>query len=122
MELWSEIILPDGQRKDPIVFLHGTGSNSAMWKHQVEFFSKRGHPCLSIDLRGHGSSREPYEITDLQTHLSDIEQTLQMQQIPFPSYFIGHSLGSILSLFLASKQPQMVKGVFAASLPAKIIP
>src|SRR5277367_3154866 len=111
MKLWSEIILPQdhhqGHHKDAIVFLHGTGSNSAMWKNQIAFFSKLGHPCLVMDLRGHGFTHEPYETTDLETHLEDVWQTLSINQIRFPAYFVGHSLGAIISLFLASKHPQL---------------
>src|ERR1700722_16887377 len=100
MKLWSEIISSADRDKDPIVFLHGTGSNSIMWKNQISWFNKLGHPCVLIDLRGHGSSHEPYEKADLQTHLSDVEQTLQMNKISFPAYFVGHSLGSIIAVRL----------------------
>ena len=122
MKLWSETILSGDHNKDAIVFLHGTGSNSNMWKNQVHFFSKLGHPCFLIDLRGHGSSHEPYETTNLQTHLDDIQQTLHSSQIPLPAYFVGHSLGAIIAIFLAEKKPDLVKGIFAAALPGKVIP
>jgi len=122
MKLWSEIVLPQEQAREPIVFLHGTGCSSRMWKKQVSFFSQIGHPCYSLDLRGHGSSHEPYEVTDLQTHISDIEQTLQACQVSFPAYFVGHSLGSIISIFMANQHPDKVKSIFAAALPGKIAP
>lgn len=129
MKLWSEIILPaapyvdnaDKSKKESLVFLHGTGSNARMWKNQVAFFNRLGHTCLTMDLRGHGFSHEPYETTDLETHLEDVRQTLQINQINFPAYFVGHSLGAIISLFLANQQPQLVRGIFAACLPGKII-
>ena len=121
MKLWSEIILPPDHCKDAIVFLHGTGSNSSMWKSQMAFFSKLGHPCISVDLRGHGYTHEPYEITNLNTHIEDILQTLPTNQMHLPAYFVGHSLGAIISLFLANKQPELVKGIFAACLPGRII-
>jgi len=43
-----------------------------------------------------------------------------MSQISFPSYFVGHSLGAIIAMFLANKQPDKVKGIFAAGLPGKV--
>jgi pimeloyl-ACP methyl ester carboxylesterase len=122
MKLWSEIISPTDRHKEPIVFLHGTGASSIMWKNQISFFSRLGHPCLLIDLRGHGSSYEPYETADLQAHLNDLEQTLQISSIQFPAYFVGHSLGSIIAMHFAQKQPAMVKSIFAAGLPGRVIP
>lgn len=129
MKLWSEIISPQSLQKDKvrdihknsIVFLHGTGSNARMWRNQVEFLSRHGHTCVTIDLRGHGFSHEPYEPTSLETHLTDVSQTLQNNDI-VPAYFVGHSLGAIIALFLAQRKPELVKGVFAAALPGRIYP
>ena len=63
--------------KSDIVFLHGTGSNARMWKNQVAFFTRLGHKCTLIYLRGHGQSHEPYEKTDLEVQRKDVLETLQ---------------------------------------------
>ncbi len=129
MKLWSETILPGHglrpgnyrNRKSDLIFLHGTGSNARMWKNQVLYFSSIGHACTVIDLRGHGQSHEPYEKTDLEVHRQDILQTLHSGNIHFPAYFIGHSLGSIISIDIAQKHPELVKGIFAACLPGRVL-
>lgn len=129
MKLWSETILPGlnqktgnyRKAKSDIVFLHGTGSNSTMWKNQVSFFSQIGYACTVVDLRGHGQSHEPYEKTDLEVHKQDIVQTLQNNNVHLPAYFVGHSLGSIISLSLAETNAEMVKSVFAACLPGRVL-
>ncbi len=130
MKLWSEIILPATHAasssklsgKDNIIFLHGTGSGSRMWKNQVAFFSAQGYPCTVIDLRGHGASHEPYEKTDLAVHKNDVIETLKAHNVPLPAYFVGHSLGAIISVALAESHPELVRGVFAACLPGKVLP
>jgi pimeloyl-ACP methyl ester carboxylesterase len=126
MKLWSETIIPssqelNGQSKSHIVFLHGTGSNARMWKNQVSYFSRLGYPCTLIDLRGHGQSHEPYEKTDLVVHTQDVLDTLQNSKIKFPAYFVGHSLGAIVALSIAEKHPSLVKAVYAACAPGRLV-
>ena len=130
MKLWSETILPGSynriesglQHKGNMVFLHGTGSSSAMWRQQVKYFSAKGYVCTLIDLRGHGASHEPYEKTDITVHKKDVLETLAVAKINSPAYFVGHSLGAILSMSIAEENPHLVKRVFAACLPGKILP
>jgi len=129
MKLWYETVLPSTREpigkinkiKSDIVFLHGTGSNARMWKNQVAFFSRLGHTCTLMDLRGHGQSHEPYEKTDLEVHRRDVLETLQNSKVKFPAYFVGHSLGAIVALVIAEKHPELVKAVFAACMPAKLV-
>ncbi len=129
MRLWCETVLPSErepiskptENKSDIVFLHGTGSNAHMWKNQLAYFSRLGHTCTLIDLRGHGKSHEHYEKTDLEVHRQDVLETLQNSNVKFPAYFIGHSLGGIVALAIAQKHPEMVKGIFAACVPPKLI-
>ncbi|HEY9788004.1 MAG TPA: alpha/beta hydrolase [Candidatus Obscuribacterales bacterium] len=103
-----------------IVLLHGTGSSGDMWLRQIEFLSRRGHRCFVIDLRGHGQSDEPGHKTDIETHLADVLETLKQTDVRHPAVFVGHSLGSIISLVIAERRPEMVARVFAAAMPGRI--
>lgn len=103
-----------------VVLIHGTGSNGEMWQKQLEFLHKRGHRAYALDLRGHGLSEEPLDITDLEVHIADVMETLQTLDLRYPIVFIGHSLGSILAINIAERHPEMVQRVFAASLPGRV--
>lgn len=105
-----------------VIFIHGTGSNSVMWKHQIAALTQRGYRCFAFDLRGHGGSAEPKETTNIETHLQDLFETIPAHEIQFPAIFIGHSLGAILSVEIAERNPELVDQVFAAALPGKILP
>lgn len=39
----------------PLIFLHGNGSSSAYFEHQIEYFSK-SYRVYAVDTRGHGAS------------------------------------------------------------------
>jgi pimeloyl-ACP methyl ester carboxylesterase len=108
--------------KGEIVFIHGTGSNSQMWRHQVPFFLERGYSCTLIDLRGHGDTPEPGEKTSLRVHADDLAETLLQGSTNLPAYFVGHSLGAIIAVFLAQEKPEWFKTIFAASLPGTVSP
>lgn len=104
-----------------VVLIHGTGSNGEMWSKQLEFLHRRGHRAYALDLRGHGLSEEPLDTTDLEVHMADVLETLQTLDLHYPIVLIGHSLGSILSITIAERHPDMVQRVFAASLPGRVL-
>lgn len=109
-------------RKLPdVVLIHGTGSNGDMWQKQVEYLVDRGHRCIVPDLRGHGRTEEPGQRTDLEVHLEDITETLRLIDIAYPAVFVGHSLGAIISLTLAERQPDYFQRIFAAAVPGRVL-
>lgn len=109
-------------KKGDIVFIHGTGSNSQMWLKQIPFFAERGYGCTLLDLRGHGDTAEPRMKTNLRVHADDVVETLSQANLEMPAYFVGHSLGAIISVFLANEKPELFKAIFAASLPGTVSP
>jgi pimeloyl-ACP methyl ester carboxylesterase len=111
-----------GKARHDVVLLHGTGSNSQMWERQAKFLASHGHRAFLIDLRGHGLSPDHSETCGLSEHDADVLETMKEAGVEFPAYFVGHSLGAIIAVSLASKQPELVKGIFAASLPGKVLP
>lgn len=101
-----------------VILIHGTGSSSQMWTKQAEHLVELGHDCYLIDLRGHGETHEPFEKTDLEAHVGDVLETVQASGVSAPAVWVGHSLGAILSLAIAHRNPEMVDQLFLAALPA----
>jgi pimeloyl-ACP methyl ester carboxylesterase len=104
------------------VLIHGTGSGAEMWRPHLSSLVAKGYRCFLPDLRGHGSSHEPEEQTDIDVHLRDLDETFKKLDINFPAIFIGHSLGATISLYLAERHPELVKQVFAVGMPGKVPP
>lgn len=109
-----------GNTRGDVILIHGTGARAEMWQPQIELLTAAGWHCLVPDLRGHGESAEPCEVTDLQRHMHDLLETLKDYTVRWPAVFVGHSLGSIISLEMAEKNPEMVKKVLAVSLPGRV--
>jgi pimeloyl-ACP methyl ester carboxylesterase len=106
--------------KGDVVLLHGTGARAEMWTPQIELLVKGGWRCIVPDMRGHGDSPDPGERTDLKAHINDVLETLEAYDIDWPAIFVGHSLGSIISIELAAIRPDMVSKILAVSLPGKV--
>lgn len=106
--------------KPDVILIHGTGGNAGLWKNQVQPLVKLGFRCYLPELRGHGSTGEPGEETDLAVHVSDVIETLQNEDTRFPAIFIGHSLGAIISVQIAGRFPELIGQCLAVSLPIKV--
>ena len=103
-----------------VILLHGTGACAEMWSPQIDLLVKEGWRCLAPDLRGHGESHEPGEKTGLDKHIEDLLETLEPYNVKWPAVFVGHSLGSIIAIELASVRPELVGEILAVSLPGKV--
>lgn len=91
-----------------------------MWRRQIPNLVEAGYRCIVPDLRGHGDSEEPGDFCDIAEHLQDIEDTLSHVDVNFPATFIGHSLGSIISVELAERRPELFQKILAVALPGKV--
>ena len=84
------------------VWVHGVDSDTHVWDAAVELVAGE-HPCVNVDLPGHGASPEPsdpaaYErdavLTDLDSVIAGIRLVDPDQRI----VLVGHSLGGYLGL------------------------
>jgi len=51
-----------GERRPPLVFVHGSFHAAWCWaEHWLPFFSRAGFPCYALSLRAQGESSVPQE-------------------------------------------------------------
>jgi len=94
-----------------VVLIHGFTSNLAMWIFSglVARLSDR-YRVTSYDLRGHGASSAPvqgYTSDRLADDLAELHDRLQLD----PAYLIGHSLGGVVAMHAALRNPAKVAGI-----------
>ena len=90
---------------DTLLLLHGSASNSAVWRRYVEPFVQRGYRVVVPDLIGYGKTEAwprhtPYTL--------DAEVELVSRLLPTDGrrfHVIGHSFGGVVSLGLALRRP-----------------
>ncbi len=90
---------------DPIILIHGFGSNSYSWRHLVPVLLNK-YRVITIDLKGFGKSKKPYDnnysIYDQATLIYSLIEKLNLDNITI----IGHSYGGgvTLATMLLSKE------------------
>jgi pimeloyl-ACP methyl ester carboxylesterase len=99
-----------GQQFDPakptIVFVHGAAHDHSVWALQSRYFAHHGANVLAVDLPGHGRSEGPLlasveAMADWVLRFCDAVGAERLGMV-------GHSMGSLISLEAAARQPERV--------------
>jgi len=97
--------------KETLIFIHGWGHNHTVWNKETNFFSSK-YSTLTLDIRGHGESGKPEEISSykLENFARDIEEIIKKNKIKQP-ILIGHSLGGMITLKFIEIFPKTAKAI-----------
>jgi 3-oxoadipate enol-lactonase len=107
--------LPNGT---PLVFLNSLGTDLRIWNGITAHFAPR-FPIICYDKRGHGLSDcppGPYIIRDLSNDLHGLLDHLRVDT----AILIGVSIGGMIALDFAGRQPERVKALMLCDTGAKI--
>ncbi len=87
-----------------ITFIHGAGSDHTVWVLFARFFSRNGFNVLVPDLPSHGKSAGS-PLTTVEQLAQWLSRFLDAAQVE-STMLVGHSLGSLIALEAASRDPQ----------------
>lgn len=100
-----------------ILLIHGIGSSGADFSPVVAGMAAFSRP-ITLDLRGHGASMAPefgYHYTD---YVRDLEGLVSALGLSSP-IVLGHSLGGIVALFWAARNPGAARGIIIEDSPLR---
>ena len=108
--------------KPTLVFIHGWVANMTIWNKEVDFFNKQGFSTLQIDLRGHGLSDKPENISDysFEKFAKDINLIIDKEKLE-NFVLIGHSMGGMISLKYYEMFSQKVSGLILCSTTSNFL-
>ncbi|MEO0317528.1 MAG: Alpha/beta hydrolase fold:Thioesterase [Pseudomonadota bacterium] len=91
------------------VFIHGAQNDHSVWALQTRYFAHHGYSVLAVDLPGHGRSDGPAldSIEAMADWLNALLDAAGVKQ----ALLIGHSMGSLIALEAASRQPAHIAGI-----------
>lgn len=95
---------------DPtILMIHGAGQDHTLWRIQTRTLAAGGSNALAVDLPGHGMSRgRPLQtISAMARWSAELLEQLDVQRV----VVVGHSMGALISIQLASDRPNLVGGM-----------
>ncbi|MDC1249743.1 alpha/beta hydrolase [Planktomarina sp.] len=115
----TEIFASTGGREfDPsgktLMFIHGSGQSHLGFMLQHRFFANRGWQCVTPDMPGHGlSSGKAFKtVEEMADWYASFMQAVGIKK----SSIIGHSMGGLITLELASRYSDLVsKAVFIST-------
>ena len=95
------------QKKETIIFLHGSGLSHIVWSLVEQFFSNKNFNVLSIDLPGHGNSDGPclHTIEEIADWLEKVFIKLKLEKV----ILVGHSQGCLEMLEYSNRYNNRLK-------------
>ena len=111
----------DNLKSGPVVlFIHGTASAKEIWEKQYKLLNNSNYRVISVDLRGHGKSKDPGGTCTIKDHIRDLKETLDYLVIEEPVTIVGHSFGAVLAVKFAERYPEEVLKLLLVSFPPKV--
>lgn len=101
-----------GGSKPPLILLHGLTANGACWTALAHTLNGE-YDVIMPDARGHGKSSVPdygYRYEDL---ANDVVGLIKALRLP-PPILIGHSMGGMTAAVVASRKPNLLRGLILA--------
>jgi 3-oxoadipate enol-lactonase len=101
----------------PLVLIHGLGGSHKIFEKQIDELAKEFR-CISVDLRGYGKSDNlglNCNFDDLAGDVLDLLNELNIEK----AYFLGISMGGILTQSIMINNPQVIKkAVLVSTTPS----
>jgi N-formylmaleamate deformylase len=104
--------LRTGGSKPPLVLLHGLTGSGACWSPLARGLEDE-YDVLMPDARGHGSSSAPPDGYRYEDYAGDVVGLIQGLGLVAP-VLLGHSMGGMTALMVASQSGTAVRGVILA--------
>jgi pimeloyl-ACP methyl ester carboxylesterase len=103
------------QNTTPLILLHGFGTSIGHWRQNLEVLGEH-HTVYAIDMLGFGASEKApvsYKVELWVEQVYDFWRTFIRQ----PVVLVGNSIGSLVTIAVAARYPEMVQGIVTLSLP-----
>jgi alpha-beta hydrolase superfamily lysophospholipase len=119
MELFAQAWLPDQPLRAVVALVHGFGEYGGRYTYLAEALTEAGFALSTFDHRGHGHSPGLRgHIDHADQFLTDIGASLAVAKALAPSkplFLFGHSMGGLLALDYAIRNPEGLTGVIVSA-------
>lgn len=100
----------------PLVLLHGLGNNHKSWTYVLEHLDYKKWRVVVPDLLGFGDAPKPDVRYTPAVHAQAVLATLNEAGIK-DATFVGHSMGCLVAIEIASQQPEKVESLVLLGAP-----
>ena len=111
---------PAPNEKARLVIAHGLAEHSGRYGNIIERLLPKDISIWALDHRGHGQSDGPRgHISSFDEYLRDLNGMIQIAKTDVPEnikcFLLGHSMGGLIALMFAFKNPDMIDGLVVSS-------
>jgi len=121
LELFYRAWLPRGTPRSAVVLVHGVNEHTGRYANVVGPLVAKGHAVYGMDLRGFGLSKGTRahidRWADYREDLAELLRLVRSQQSGRPLFLYGHSMGAMIVLDYAIREPSGLRGVIASGTP-----
>ena len=107
-----------GSGAGTFVFVHGAYANRSAFDEQVRAFAS-SHRIVTFDMRGHGESDKPPGPYSMDDWAEDVRFLCSQLGVTRP-IIVGHSMGGLVSVEVAARDPELVRAVVTLDSPSMI--
>jgi pimeloyl-ACP methyl ester carboxylesterase len=102
-----------GEGERVLVLVHGLLMNRRMFDRLGPELARRGNRVIAVDMLGHGRSDRPEDLRLYSMPLFSRQVAALLDHLEQPAAVVGGtSLGANIALELATRQPELVSGLF----------
>ena len=102
----------------PVILLHGIASDATVWDETITKINTKKYQVVAIDLLGFGSSPKPSNNSySLEEQARQVVYTIKKNKFKQPVIIVGHSLGGLVALEIASHKLLKISQLFLCSPP-----
>lgn len=116
--------LPEEPTRGVIALSHGVAEHSGRYEHVGNRLADNGFAVYALDHIGHGRSAGGKanigSIDAAADNLATLLDLASQRQPGVPRFVLGHSMGSLITLYLATRGPLDVAGVVISAPPLDI--
>ncbi|WP_127942972.1 alpha/beta fold hydrolase [Mycoplasma sp. ATU-Cv-703] len=107
------------ESKKLIIYLHGLDGSASFARPLFDAF--KNYKIVAIEQRGHANSQLKAS-RSIAKHLKDYRFVVNhFRALGYRVWLLGESMGGSYSVLFAYKYPELIEGVFAQSIPSKLV-
>jgi pimeloyl-ACP methyl ester carboxylesterase len=103
------------------LLLHGFPQHSGIWDDCLDGLHAQGLRTVTLDQRGYSAGPQPQDVASYSLELLADDALAVLRSVAggqdHPAYLVGHDWGAVSSWALAAKQPELIRGLVAVSVP-----
>lgn len=94
----------------PVVLLHGLAASKTIWRPLLRYLPPEQYHTIVPDLLGFGDSPRPqWNTYTVDEHARMVVAFLKKQKVLRPITLVGHSMGCLVAVHIATTHPEMVR-------------